>query len=63
MSEQFNDKHLLWWVIKAIAHHPLDVSFADLKDDELWIDIEAPDWVMPAIFEKIKIMEDEGGLD
>jgi len=65
MSESFNDKHLLWWVLKAIDDNELEwFQFREaIKKEKIWKDINAPDWVLPALLDKIRIMEDEGGLD
>lgn len=52
MSDRFNDKHLLWWVFKAIDECEF-VSRDDLLDETTWkIAVEAPDWVITAIREK-----------
>jgi hypothetical protein len=55
MSDQFNDKHLLWWVFRAIDTY--DTSFDGLLDENLWKLIDAPDWVLPAIREKHAVFQ------
>jgi len=52
MNSEFNDKHLLWWVLQVIR--PLD-----LRDPDVWRGVELPEWVIPALREKYRIMQDE----
>ena len=57
MSDNFNDKHLLWWVLKAIhgcrAHGTTPHT---LLSETLWANLGAPDWVLPAVKEKYAAM-------
>lgn len=51
MSDLFNENHLLWWVLKAIDKcciRSVDV----LTDESLWQQLDAPEWVLPAMEEK-----------
>ena len=52
---QFNDKHLLWWVLKIIddVYH---VGSIDLLDEDVWRG-RGPDWVVPALREKYEQMK------
>ena len=53
MSDQFNDKHLLWWVLKAVdACRAVGVRPDTLLSETLWKNLGAPDWVLPAMREK-----------
>ena len=62
MSDLFNDKHLLWWVIKAIIEHDSEEAvriMESLYEPSYWNYLGAPEWVLPAIREKITIFERE----
>ena len=60
MSEQFSDKHLLWWVLKAIDACRADgVRPLTLQSETMWKNLGAPDWVLPAMLEKYR--EHHGG--
>lgn len=53
MSDLFNDKHLIWWVLKAIdACRAEGVRPDTLLSETLWANLAAPSWVLPAIREK-----------
>lgn len=53
MSENFNDKHLLWWVLKAVhACRWQGVKPDTLVSETTWKNLGAPEWVLPAIREK-----------
>lgn len=53
MNSQFNDKHLLWWVLKAIdACRAEGVRPGTLLSETLWENLGAPAWVLPAMREK-----------
>ncbi|SHJ71215.1 hypothetical protein SAMN05444159_1291 [Bradyrhizobium lablabi] len=53
MTDQFNDKHLLWWVLRAIDACRSDGTRRDtLLSETMWKNLRAPDWVLPAIREK-----------
>ena len=53
MSDSFNDKHLLWWVLRAIhACRGQGTTPETLFSETLWKNLGAPDWVLPAIREK-----------
>lgn len=54
MSDQFNDKHLLWWVLKAAGL--FEVGSIELLDPTMLAEIGAPDWVLPALREKYEEM-------
>lgn len=59
MTDQFNDKHLLWWVLKAVhACRAKGTTPDTLLSDTMWKNIGAPDWVLPSIEEKMKIFYD-----
>lgn len=61
MTSQFNDKHLLWWVLKAINACRAEGTRPDtLLSETLWKNMGAPDWVLPAIREKYTDLEDVG---
>jgi hypothetical protein len=49
VSDRFNDKHLLWWVLKAIQAGQVE---HDLVSEAMWKNIGAPEWVLPAMREK-----------
>jgi hypothetical protein len=53
---QFNDKHLLWWVLKIIddVYH---IGRNDLLDEYILKD--APEWVAPALREKYEQILEE----
>lgn len=53
MNSQFNDKHLLWWVLKAVDAY--DGGLESLLSETTWKLIDAPDWVLPAMREKYEI--------
>lgn len=54
MTESFNDKHLLWWVFKLIEKHGgYGAKLDDLPDKEMLEYIGAPEWVLPAMEEKL----------
>jgi hypothetical protein len=47
------DKHLLYWVLKAIdACRSGRVGPDTLLSETLWKNLGAPDWVLPAMQEK-----------
>jgi hypothetical protein len=53
MSDKFNEKHLLWWVLKAIHGCRADGTTPQtLLSETLWKNLGAPDWVLPAVKEK-----------
>lgn len=53
MSDNFNEKHLLWWVLKAVHACRADGTRPDtLLSETMWKNIGAPDWVLPAMHEK-----------
>jgi hypothetical protein len=53
MSSQFNDKHLLWWVLKAVnACRAAGTRPDTLLSETMWKNIGAPEWVLPAMREK-----------
>lgn len=55
MTEKFNDKHLLWWVFRAIiASGENGLNQLDLTAPDTWEKIKAPDWVLPALHEKLE---------
>jgi len=58
MSDLFNDKHLLWWIIKALEVQEYYLLL-EMQRERIWKDLGAPDWVHPAIREKIAIFERE----
>jgi len=47
-----NDKHLLWWVFKALQTNS-GISLSDLQSTGIWDYVQAPDWVLPAMKEKL----------
>ena len=60
MSEQFNDKHLLWWVLKAIdACRAEGVRPNTLVSETLWENLGAPKWVLQAMRDKYGRMSPE----
>lgn len=47
------DKHLLWWVFKAIEDvGGYGATRGHLLSAETWAGLNAPDWVLPALREK-----------
>ena len=53
MSDRFTEKHLLWWVLKAVhACRAAGVRPNTLLSETMWSNIGAPDWVLPAMREK-----------
>lgn len=55
MSDKFNDKHLLWWVLRAIdccRAEGVSVRPGTLLSETMWKNIGAPGWVLPSISEK-----------
>lgn len=47
------DKHLLWWVFKAIdAAGVGGIDRSLLLEPDTWSRLKAPDWVLPAMREK-----------
>lgn len=53
MNSQFNDKHLLWWVLKAIdACRAEGIRPNSLLSETLWKNLNAPAWVLSAMREK-----------
>lgn len=47
------DKHLLWWVLKAVnACRAEGIRPDSLVSETLWKNLGAPDWVLPAMLEK-----------
>lgn len=58
-----SDKHLLFWVFKALAYFDLsdpETPLDMITKDWLLEKIQAPDWVLPALMEKIKEFEAGG---
>lgn len=59
MAELFNDKHLLWWVMRAIdACRAEGVRPDTLLSETLWLNLGAPKWVLPAMQEKYSQFRD-----
>lgn len=59
MTTEFNDKHLLWWVLVAVN------QARPLLTELTWKDLGAPDWVLPALRNKVTCLqewEDRGGI-
>lgn len=57
MSDNFNEKHLLWWVLKAVnGCRAQGVNPDTLLSRTLWANLGAPDWVLPALREKYAAM-------
>ena len=52
------EKHLLWWIFKAVDDHQLDLR--ELLDGETWEKIGAPDWAFPAIQEAYREYSSRG---
>ena len=53
-----NDKHLLWWVMRAIdACRAAGTRRDTLLSETLWQNLGAPDWVLPAIREKCEAFD------
>lgn len=47
-----NDKHLLWWIFKAIDEcRATGTTRHTLLSETLWKNLGAPDWVLPAVKE------------
>jgi hypothetical protein len=64
MSDRFHDKHLLWWVLKAV-----DKGYAtnaqNLLDEDMWKMLGADTlgdqkWLIPAIKEKYADLKESG---
>jgi hypothetical protein len=52
------DKHLLFWVFKAIDACRANGSTRDtLLSETIWKNLGAPDWVLPAIREKYELFD------
>lgn len=53
MSEQFNNKHLLWWILKAVDACRAEGLRPDtLLSETMWNNLGAPAWVLQAMREK-----------
>lgn len=53
MSDNFNERHLLWWVLRAVSACRAEGTRPDtLQSETTWKNLGAPDWVLPAIKEK-----------
>lgn len=48
-----NDKYLIWWILLAIKSCRAEGTRPEtLLSETLWKNLQAPDWVLPAIREK-----------
>ena len=53
------DKHLLWWIFKAIdACRAAGTTRDTLLSETLWNNLGAPDWVLPAVRERYQSFDD-----
>ena len=63
MAETFNNKHLLWWVKKAVHACRADgTTPRTLLSETMWANI-APEWVLQAMREKYDIFDSRDGSD
>lgn len=59
MPSDFNDNHLIWWILKFVAEFGVDgdVRKETLLNSDYWEKVGAPHWVLPAIREKYRDLE------
>lgn len=56
---EMNDKHLLWWVFKAIdASRAAGTTRRTLLSETMWNNLGAPDWVLPVVRERYAAFDD-----
>lgn len=62
MNSQFNDKHLLWWMLQAVDQsggpEGTEITPETLTSDAFWKAVGAPAWVAAAMREKYEVLRE-----